>query len=51
MARTRGMIFSGFFSSSGSASQPSWKSSRQTSSACLCSSADWLRWNGGSNQN
>ena len=48
---TRGMMFSGFFSSSGSASQPSWKSMRQTPSGCMCSSTLWLRWNGGSNQN
>ena len=41
--RTRGMMFSGFFSSSGSASQPSWKSMRQTPSGCLCSSTLWLR--------
>ena len=27
---------------SGSASQPSWKSTRHTSSACRCSSADWF---------
>jgi hypothetical protein len=38
MARMRGITRSGFFSSSGSASQPSWKSMRQTLSACLCSS-------------
>ena len=44
-------MFSGFFSSSGLASQPSWKSMRQTPSGCMCSSTLWLRWNGGSNQN
>jgi hypothetical protein len=33
-ALTRGMMFSGFFSSSGFASQPSWKSMRQTLSGC-----------------
>jgi hypothetical protein len=32
----------GLFSSSGSASQPSWKSMRQTLSAWRCSSTDWL---------
>ena len=47
----RGITFSGFFSSSGSASQPSWKSMRQTLSASRCSSTLWPRWNGGSNQN
>ena len=36
-------MFSGCFSTSGSASQPSWKSTRHTSSACRCSSTDWLR--------
>jgi hypothetical protein len=44
--RMRGMTRSGFFSSSGSASQPSWKSMRQTLSACLCSSTDWPRMEG-----
>jgi hypothetical protein len=47
----RGTTFSGFFASSGLAFQPSWKSMRQTLSDCLCSSTDWPRWNGGSNQN
>ena len=47
----RGLMFSGRFSTSGSASQPSWKSTRQTLSGCMCSSTLWLRWNGGSNQN
>jgi hypothetical protein len=45
------MMFSGFFSSTGSASQPSWKSMRHMPSACLCSSTLWPGWNGGSNQN
>jgi hypothetical protein len=47
----RGMTFSGCFSAIGSASQPSWKSMRQTLSGWRCSSTDWLGWNGGSNQN
>ncbi len=38
MAWMRGITFSGFFSSTGSALQPSWKSMRQTLSHCLCSS-------------
>ena len=42
IARSRGRMRSGCFSRSGSASQPSWKSMRQTSSACRCSSADWF---------
>ena len=42
IARSRGRIRSGLRSSSGSASQPSWKSMRHTSSACRCSSADWF---------
>jgi hypothetical protein len=48
--RTRGMMFSGLRSSTGSASQPSWKSMRQMPSAA-CSSTLWPGWNGGSNQN
>ena len=47
----RGITRSGFFSSSGSASQPSWKSMRQTSSGSRCSWTDWMRWNSGSNRN
>jgi hypothetical protein len=49
-ARTRGVMFSGLRSSIGSASQPSWKSTRHMPSACLCSSTLWPGWNGGSNQ-
>jgi hypothetical protein len=41
----------GLFSPRGSASQPSWKSTRHTSSAWRCSSTDCSGWNGGSNQN
>ena len=51
MARTRRATFSGFISSSRSASSPTWKSRRHTSSACLCSSAERPRLKGGSNQN
>ena len=43
IARRRGRMRSGCFSTSGSASQPSWKSTRQTSSACRCSSTDCPR--------
>ena len=50
-ACTRGITRSGWRSATGSASQPSWKSMRQTSSGCRCSSTDWFGWNGGSNQN
>ncbi|MCY1542899.1 hypothetical protein D9M68_786760 [compost metagenome] len=50
-ACTRGITRSGDFSSTGSASQPSWKSMRQTLSGWRCSSTDWLGWKGGSNQN
>ena len=42
---------SGFFSASGRRPSRAGKSMRQTLSACLCSSTDWLGWKGGSNQN
>ena len=51
IAFTNGSTFSGRIAAWRSTSQPSWKSRRQTSSGCLCISAERPGLNGGSNQN